>query len=286
MRAQTAAAALEADVERVVRLALDEDTATRDITTESVVASDARGVAEVIASAPGVVFGLSAVAATFRRLDPAVDVVTPVSDADPVEAGQVLARLTGSLRAILTGERTALNLLGHLSGIATLTREFVRLAGTAEVTDTRKTLPGLRTLQKAAVRAGGGVNHRMDLSAAVLVKDNHIAACASVSEATRRAVSSGLAVQVECESAGDVRQALEAGASSLLLDNRPADELEALVRLAREMRPGVFIEASGGVTLETVAAIVATGVDRVSVGALTHSAPALDVSLRLVRAGS
>jgi nicotinate-nucleotide pyrophosphorylase (carboxylating) len=202
-------------------------------------------------------------------------------DGDHVEAPAVVARLTGSERAILTAERVALNFLGRLSGIATLTRRYVdAVEGTgAAVLDTRKTTPGLRALEKAAVAAGGGRNHRFGLDDAVLIKDNHLRAAGSIAAAvTLVQAATGLPIEVECETLAQVGEALDAGVDAILLDNMTLEELRAAVALVEGR---ARLEASGGVTLETIRAIAETGVDEISVGALTHSAPSLDVSLEL-----
>ena len=252
-----------------------------DRTTIPVVDESVWAEAVVVVKERGVVCGLDALDATMWLLDERTEVVHERSDGDRVEAGTVAARVTGPARAVLVGERTALNLVGHLSGIATATRALVDRAQGVAILDTRKTLPGLRTLQRHAVRCGGGTNHRFGLSEGVLVKDNHIVVAGSVGEAVRRAKASGLPVQCEVESPDQLREAVGAGADGLLLDNRSPDELRALVELARSLRPDVMLEASGGITLSNVAEVAATGVDRISVGALTHSARALDVSLRI-----
>ena len=273
---------LDAAFERAVAVALDEDLGGGpDVTTMSVVPEDTWAEAVLVAKASGVVCGLAALHATFEALDPRVVVTGESSDGEAVEPDDVLARIHGPARAILTGERTALNLLSHLSGVATKVREFVALAPRTQITETRKTLPGLRTLQKYAVRCGGGSNHRFALWDGVLIKDNHIVAAGSLAEAVRRAkASTTLLVEVECTSRDEVDEALEAGADEILLDNRDVGELGALVTRIRERAPEVLIEASGNVALQNVANVASTGVDRISVGAFTHSAPALDVSLR------
>lgn len=277
-----------ADLGRVIGLALDEDLdeggLDADITTSPIVGDDVWGEAVVRAKAAGVVCGVEAIGDTFGRLDPNVVVTEAVEDGARVEPGSLIARVSGPVRPILVGERTALNLLGHLSGVATLASHFVEAAGDVEVVDTRKTMPGLRSLEKEAVRAGGGANHRAGLFDAVLVKDNHIVAAAGVGAAVRAVrAATDLAVQVECTDREEVDEALDAGATAVLLDNRDTRELKDLVGHIRQRGGEVMIEASGGITQETVSDVAATGVDRISVGALTHSAPALDVSLTLER---
>jgi len=268
-------------LERVVHAALAEDVGAGDVTTEATVAADAAGTAALLVKEPGVVCGLRAAEATFRALDPDVRFEAFATDGDAVEPPAIVARVHGSERAILTGERVALNFLGRLSGIATLTRRFVdAVEGTGtSVLDTRKTTPGLRALEKHAVACGGGRNHRFGLDDAVLVKDNHLRAAGSIRTAVERVRSAtDLPVEVECETLDDVREALDAGADAILLDNMTLAELRDSVALnAGRAR----LEASGGVTLDTIREIAETGVDEISVGALTHSAPSLDVSLEL-----
>jgi nicotinate-nucleotide pyrophosphorylase (carboxylating) len=270
----------------VVATALAEDLEERgDVTARATVDEEVRVTGVVASREAGTVAGLAVLPAVFDAVDRGVEVRLLVGDGTEVVAGDVVAELSGPGRSILTGERTALNLVSHLSGIATVTRAHVAaVAGTAAVVrDTRKTLPGLRALQKAAVAAGGGVNHRMSLSDGLLVKDNHVAAAGGVAAATRAALSGagGLSVQVEVDDLAELGEALAAGADSVLLDNfSPADLREAVQR-CRTLDRRVFVEASGGVTLETIAAIARTGVDAIAVGALTHSVRALDLGLDL-----
>jgi nicotinate-nucleotide pyrophosphorylase (carboxylating) len=269
------------EVERLVHAALAEDLGAGDRTSESVVDGAATATAAVLLKEPGVVCGLSVVAAVFRAVDPDVRLVARATDGDRIEDVPFeLARIEGNARALLAAERTALNLLGRLSGIATLTRRYVdAVAGTgAEILDTRKTTPGLRALEKHAVRCGGGRNHRSGLDDAVLIKDNHLRLAGSLAGAVERARQTGLAVEVECETLDQVREALDAGADAILLDNMAPPTLREAVSVVRGRAP---LEASGGVTLDTVRAIAETGVDFVSVGALTHSARSLDVSLEV-----
>jgi nicotinate-nucleotide pyrophosphorylase (carboxylating) len=269
------------DLERVVAAALAEDVGSGDVTTEATVAPDAVGTAVLVTRAPGVVAGLDAVEAVFRALDPDVRVERHAADGDALPGPAPVATVSGSLRALLTGERTALNLLGRLSGIATLTRSYVdAVAGTGvAILDTRKTTPGLRLLEKRAVASGGGRNHRFGLDDGVLVKDNHLAVAGSVATAVARLrAATELPIEVECDTLDQVEEALAAGADALLLDNMGLEDLRLAVALARGR---ARLEASGGVTLETVRAVAETGVDEISIGALTHSAPALDVSLEL-----
>jgi nicotinate-nucleotide pyrophosphorylase (carboxylating) len=271
----------EETVERVVAAALAEDVGEGDVTTDATVDADALGTATLVTRAPGVVAGLDVTEAVFRALDPAVGFEALVVDGAVLSEPAAVARVSGSLRAILTGERTALNFLGRLSGIATLTRRYVdAVAGTGvDILDTRKTTPGLRVLEKHAVAAGGGRNHRFSLDDSVLVKDNHLRAAGSVRAAVERLrATTDLPVEVECDTLEQVGEALAAGAEAILLDNMTLHGLRAAVAIAGGR---ARLEASGGVTLDTVRAIAETGVDEISIGALTHSAPSLDVSLEL-----
>jgi nicotinate-nucleotide pyrophosphorylase (carboxylating) len=261
-----------------VRAWLAEDVGAGDATTSSVVDEVAVCEARIVVKEPGVVCGLAAAAAVFDTLGARFEPLA--ADGDSVESGLV-ARVEGPARAVLTGERLALNLLGRLSGIATLTRRYVdAVDGTgATILDTRKTTPGLRELEKHAVRCGGGTNHRFGLYDGVLIKDNHLRVAGSIGEAVRRARATALPVEVECDTLDQVAEAVEAGADRILFDNMSPDELRAAVALVAGRAE---TEASGGVTLETVRAIAETGVDFISVGALTHSARALDVSLEVL----
>ena len=268
-------------LERVVYAALAEDVGAGDVTTEATVEADAVGTAEILLKEDGIVCGLDAAEAVFRALDADVRFETLVEDGTPVERMTVVAVVSGPLRAILTGERVALNFLGRLSGIGTLTRRYVdAVAGTGvAILDTRKTTPGLRLLEKHAVVCGGGKNHRFGLDDAVLVKDNHLAAAGSVRAAVERLRgATDLPVQVECDTLAQVSEALAARVDAILLDNMKPEELAAAVALARGQ---ARLEASGGVTLESIRAIAESGVDEISIGALTHSARSLDVSLEL-----
>ena len=275
----------DADTRELVARALLEDLGEGDVTAEAVVPEDASGHATITQKEPGVLFGLDVAAEVFRQTGAgeleAVAAEGEWRDLVPAE----VARIKGPARALLAAERTALNLLCHLSGVATLTARFVReVEGTgARVLDTRKTTPGLRALEKAAVAAGGGTNHRMGLYDAILIKENHAALSGGVGEAVRRAREArpDLPVEVECRDLDEVRQGAEAGAKRLLLDNMNPAELRTAVAAAREAGQAPELEASGGVTLATIGEIGATGVDYVSVGALTHSAPALDLSMIL-----
>ena len=268
-------------MERIVYAALAEDVGAGDVTTEATVEADALGTAEIILKEDGIVCGLAAAEAVFRALDPDVRFEALVEDGTPVERMTVVAVVSGPLRAILTGERVALNFLGRLSGIATLTRGYVdAVAGTnVAILDTRKTTPGLRLLEKHAVACGGGRNHRFGLDDAVLAKDNHLAAVGSVRAAVERLrAATDLPVEVECDTLAQVSEALTARVDAILLDNMTPDELVAAVTAVQGR---ARIEASGGVTFDNVRAIAETGVDEISIGALTHSARSLDVSLEL-----
>jgi nicotinate-nucleotide pyrophosphorylase (carboxylating) len=267
----------------VVRRALEEDDAWNDVTTRATVPREAKGRARLVTRQPCVVAGMDAFGATFTEFDPSVAVVILTPDGEQAGTGARIATVEGSLRSILTAERTALNFAQRLSGIATLTRAFVNASGAAEIRDTRKTTPGLRALEKAAVRAGGGTSHRGSLGEAILIKDNHIVAAGGVGTAVESARAGGVHVEVECDTLEQVQEALEAGADEILLDNMDLETLRKAAALVREH--GRRSEASGGVTLETVGAIAETGVDSISVGALTHSAPAVDLSLEIEQAG-
>ena len=263
----------------LVRRALEEDHAFDDITTNATVPADAKGTATLIAREACVVAGVDVFEATFHEMDPGLVIEAHVRDGETVSAGGAIATVSGRLSAILSAERTALNFVQRLSGVATVTRSFVDAAGGTEIRDTRKTTPGFRDLEKAAVRAGGGSNHRRDLGSAVLIKDNHIAAAGDLGAAVEKAKATGAHVEVECETLDQVRAALDTGADELLLDNMNVETLAQAVSMAKEK--GRTTEASGGVTLETVGKIAKTGVDSISVGALTHSARAVDLSLEV-----
>ncbi len=267
-------------VREVVARALAEDLGVFGDVTAGLVPEDATVAARIVARAEGVLAGRLAATEAFAAVDPAATVRWEAADGDRVRPAQVLARVGGPLRSVLTAERTALNLLGHLSGVATLTRRFVDAAGpAARIRDTRKTTPGLRALEKAAVRAGGGVNHRASLSDGVLLKDNHLAGV-TIADAVRLARRRWPSVpcQVECDTLDQLRVALDAGADLVLLDNMDPAEVAAAVTIVDGRVP---LEVSGGVTLDTVGAYAAAGADLISVGALTHSAPVLDVGLDL-----
>lgn len=267
-------------VEAKVREALTEDAADRDVTTEAVVPATLQASAHFIARSAGVLAGLPIAQEVFRQVDCSVRFEPVVQDGAFLSAHQILAQLEGPLASLLRAERTALNFVQQLSGVATLTRRFVDAAGSkAVVLDTRKTVPGLRALQRYAVRIGGGVNHRFDLASSVLVKDNHLAAAGSTRQAISLARLPSRPLQVEVESLEELEAALAEGVD-VVLDNMGVDQVAEAVRLAAGR---VVLEVSGGVSLATIGAYAATGVDRISVGALTHSAPALDVSMEVER---
>ncbi len=275
---------------RRIAEALAEDIGAGDWTTDWAVAADARARAEVQAkAAEGVIAGLAAFAEVYGQLG-GVAVQPRAEDGGRISSGDIVVELSGSARAILTGERTALNLLGRLSGIATLTRRFVDAVGGTgvRITDTRKTTPLWRELERRATRAGGAVNHRSGLDEMVLVKENHLACAGGIEEATRRiraANRAGLKVEVETTNLAEVEVALAAGVQRIMLDNMSLEQMREAVRLIRGISPRPEIEASGGITLSNVREVAETGVDLISVGALTHSAPALDLSLRIGSTG-
>jgi nicotinate-nucleotide pyrophosphorylase (carboxylating) len=269
------------DVNEFVRRVLAEDMGSGgDITSAATIAPVARFTAEMNCRQPIVVAGLEIAAAFFRSLDRQVRIEKLVNDGELVEAGTVLMRLEGDARAMLSAERSALNTLQHLSGIATLTRQYVdRIAGTgATLLDTRKTIPGLRLLDKYAARMGGAENHRMRLDDGLLIKDNHVAVAGGVAEAVRAAknANTGFAVQVEVDRIEQIEPALEAGADRLLLDNMAPPVLREAVAIVAGRVP---LEASGGVNLDTIREIAETGIDYISVGRITQSAPAVDIGL-------
>lgn len=269
------------DLQDFVGRVLAEDMGSRgDLTSAATIGPDAGLSAELACREPVTVAGLDLAAAFFRALDRQVRLDKAADDGQSVEAGTVLMRLEGNARAMLAAERSALNTLQHLSGIATLTRRYVdAIAGTgATLLDTRKTIPGLRLLEKYASRMGGAENHRMRLDDGILIKDNHVAVCGGVASAVRSAKAAQLdmPVQVEVDTLEQIAEALDAGADRLLLDNMPPDVLREAVRIVAGRVP---LEASGGVTLETIRAIAETGVDYISVGRITQSAPAVDIGL-------
>ena len=270
----------------LIDAALAEDVGPGDFTTLWTVPEERRAQARIVARSAGVIAGSEVAVEVFRRVDSSLEVSVEAPDGTAVEPGDVAMTVRGSARAILTAERTALNFLQRLSGVATVTRRYVRaVEGTgARVIDTRKTTPGMRALEKAAVVAGGGTNHRFGLHDMVMIKDNHVAAAGGIPaavEAVRRRNDRGLRVEVETTDLDEVRQALAAGVDRIMFDNMSVPQMREAVALVRAADPRPETEASGGITLETIGVYAATGVDFVSVGALTHSAPALDLSLQL-----
>ncbi|QOC23934.1 carboxylating nicotinate-nucleotide diphosphorylase [Wenzhouxiangella sp. AB-CW3] len=275
--------ALQQAVEQIVKQALAEDLGGRgDITSQATIPDSVRATFQLTARESGILAGQAAAHATFAQVDERMAVEWMMADGDGFDAGSVIARIQGPAGSILTAERTALNFLGRLSGVATLTRRYVdAVAGTgAAIAHTRKTTPGLRALELAAVMAGGGARHRFGLDDAILIKDNHVAVCGGVGEAVSRArryAGHMIRVAVEIDRLDQLDEAVAAGADSILLDNFTLDDLSAAVRRTRDT--AVVLEASGGVSLETVREIAQTGVDVISVGALTHSARCLDLGL-------
>jgi len=270
-------------LDSVVREALAEDVGAADITTLATVSAEAHAEAQIVAKAAGVIAGLPVAQRVFHHLDPSVEFRSVANEGAAVRSGETVARVFGRAHPILTGERVALNFLQHLSGIATRTARFVALVqGTrARITDTRKTVPGLRVLAKYAVRAGGGHNHRLGLYDAVLIKENHAAAAGGIGPAVTHARAYAphtMRIEVEVRDLREVDQALDAGADVLLLDNFTVEQIREAVE---KIGSRALTEASGGITEENVAAIAAAGVDVISVGALTHSVTALDLSLLL-----
>jgi len=271
-------------VQRLLDLTLEEDAGRGDVTSAALIDEGQEAEADIIAKERLVVCGLGIAEAVFTRFDWRTRMRARVADGDPVTPGTLVASVRGPAQAVLAGERVALNFMQHLSGIATLTQAFVAAAEGAKVrvVDTRKTTPGLRALEKYAVRVGGGYNHRADLSSGLLIKDNHIALVGSIREAIRRARANaphGLRIEVEVESQSDLEEALEAGADIILLDNFAARDIPEAVRRVREQSPRTLIEISGGVTLDRMRDLAKTGVDIISAGSITHSARAVDLSL-------
>jgi nicotinate-nucleotide pyrophosphorylase (carboxylating) len=268
-------------VMKLLHLALEEDIGTGDVTTDAVISSSAQGKAEIVAKAPLVLAGLSLAEAVFRELDPLVVFSPCHQDGDRLMPGDTVCRLSGRLRALLTGERTALNFLQRLSGIATHVRNHMTLLGDRPVrlVDTRKTIPGWRVLEKYAVRIGGAGNHRMSLSDGILIKDNHIAAAGGIKEAVeavRRSRSHLLRIEVEVSDIEEVEEALAAGTDVIMLDNM---SLEQIRQSAGMIKGKALIEVSGGVTRDQLTELVDAGVDIISSGALTHSAVSVDISM-------
>ncbi len=274
---------MDASLTQLITTALAEDLGPGDVTSEATIPRESVSVAVMLAKQDLVLAGLDFSRAVFHHLDPDIQFTSLVKDGDRIDAGTEIANLSGNTRALLAGERVALNLLQHLSGIATITAKYVeQVKGLkVQVLDTRKTIPGLRLLEKYAVRMGGGSNHRMGLYDGVLIKDNHIKASGSITKAVERArqhCQHLLKVEVETRTLDEVREALAAKADIIMLDNMRSDLMRDAVQL---IGGRAFIEASGNVTLETIRAIAETGVDSVSSGSLTHSAPAADISMKI-----
>lgn len=267
-------------INQLIRAALKEDIGKGDITSRLLIPGDRTAFAHIVAHSTGILAGINLCGRVFRTVNSRIQFEPLYQDSSRFRSGAVLALVSGPARAILTAERTALNFLCHLSGIATLTDKFVsRVKGTrAVILDTRKTTPGWRELEKYAVRCGGGKNHRLRLDKMVLIKDNHIALVGSVSEALNRSRSSRLPVEIEAKTIEQVREALAAGARRIMLDNMTVPQLKRAVKIVAGRAE---LEASGGVTLKNIRAIARTGVDYISVGSLTHSAPAADISLEI-----
>jgi nicotinate-nucleotide pyrophosphorylase (carboxylating) len=268
-------------LDTLVRSALEEDGAFNDLTTIATVVSERRARGTLVAREAGVICGVPLALNAFRLLDPKIAIRVDAEDGVRVEPGTSVLFVNGNARALLSGERVALNFLQRLSGIATLTAQYVAAVSNtgARILDTRKTTPGWRQLEKYAVRAGGGMNHRHDLASAVLIKDNHLAALdGDVTLAVRRAreLAPGVPLEVECDTLEQVNRALAAGADIIMLDNMSLDDMRQAVR---RVNKAATVEASGGVSLSTVRAVAETGVDWISIGALTHSAPAMDLAL-------
>jgi nicotinate-nucleotide pyrophosphorylase (carboxylating) len=270
----------------LIDAALAEDVGPGDFTTLWTVPAERQAEGRIVAKASGVVAGSEIAVEVFRRVDPSLQVTVDAADGTAVEPGDLAMTIRGSARSILTGERLALNFMQRLSGVATVTRRYVRaVEGTgARVIDTRKTTPGMRALEKAAVVAGGGANHRFGLHDMVMIKDNHIAAAGGITaavEAVRRQNDRALRVEVETTNLDEVREALAVGADRIMFDNMSVELMRQAVALVRSADPRPETEASGGITLDTIRGYAETGVDFVSAGALTHSAPSLDLSLQL-----
>ena len=278
---------ITSSVMAIVAGALEEDLGPGDVTTDALIPPDIRGLGSIVAKAPGIIAGVEVALEVFRQANPDVETRTLIADGSEVSPGVVVAEVEGSIAGILKGERVALNFLQRLSGIATATSMYVKAAqGTkARIVDTRKTVPGIRQLEKYAVRMGGGHNHRYNLADGILIKDNHIAALRArglglveIVSLARENSPHTLRVEIEVESIEEAREALEAGADVILLDNMSPEEMRQVVTMTDGRR---LLEASGGINLETVRAVAETGVDLISVGALTHSVMAMDISLDL-----
>jgi nicotinate-nucleotide pyrophosphorylase (carboxylating) len=268
----------------LIQLALDEDAVFNDLTAQATIPADAQGTARIVAKSAGVLSGISIAQAVFSAVDININCQWLKNDADQIAAGDCICEISGPLRTLLAAERTALNFLQHLSGIATATHAFVEAVQGSEcqIADTRKTTPGMRHMEKQAVVHGGGINHRMDLQSGMLIKENHIEACGSISDAVNACFNANHDVwtEVECETLDEVHEALHVCPDIILLDNMSL----ATVCKARAVIPkSILLEASGNITLNNVRDYALTGVDRIAIGAITHSAPALDLSMRVRR---
>lgn len=272
------------DIRTLIQAALDEDKVDQDLTCIATLKQDQSGKARITAKADGVISGIEVAHEVFLMVNKEIRAKWHKDDGDRVQAGELICELSGPMHALLAAERTALNFLQHLSGIATATRTYVdQIEGTnCHIADTRKTTPGFRRLEKAAVLHGGGINHRMDLASGMLIKENHIEACGSISDAIHACygLQADTWVEVECETLEQVQEAIAVCPDIILLDNMPP----AMVRIAREATPeSILLEASGNITLENARDYAETGVNRIAIGAITHSAPALDLSMRVTR---
>ncbi len=278
---------MDSRIKLLIQLALSEDIGLKDLTSEAVVEEKLRGKAIIIAKQPGVLAGLSVAKKVFQIINPPATFNALKQDGERIKKGDKVASVQGRVKSILLGERTALNFLQRLSGIATLTAKYVeKIKGTkTKILDTRKTTPGLRGLEKYAVRVGGGQNHRMGLFDMILIKENHIKAVGEIAEAIKRAKRRypRRIVEVEVRSLSQLKEAIECNPNWIMLDNLKISQMKRTVKLIRSLNPAIKIEASGGVNLKNVKRIAQTGVDFISVGALTHSAPALDMSLILLQ---
>lgn len=273
---------MDKNIRLIIEQALSEDIGPGDVTTEATIPADSTSIAVMLAKQDLVVAGLGVSREVFHHLDENITFTAPVKDGDRIKAGTEIAKLSGNTRALLSGERVALNLLQHMCGIATLTAKYVeKVSGTkAQILDTRKTLPGLRRLEKYAVSMGGGKNHRIGLYDMILIKDNHIKAAGSITKAVERARKKASQLKIEAETGNldEVREALDANVDIIMLDNMRPETMREAVSM---IKGRALVEASGNVTLETVRAIAETGVDFISSGSLTHSAPAADISMKI-----
>jgi len=278
---------IEAQIEEIIDRALAEDLGWGDITTEALISSDQQGIASIVAKEQGILAGIDVAKTVFRRVDPELKMAVLLEDGAKVDSGSIITKVEGKVASILKAERVALNFLQRFSGIASETNRYVEAVKglPVQITDTRKTTPGLRLLEKYAVRVGGGENHRMNLGDGILIKDNHLAALRSLGlnlkeiiAKARQNASQRLKVEVEARTVREALEAAEAGADIVMLDNMSLEDIRQAVKM---IRGRVLIEASGGVTLDKVRDVAKTGVDFISVGALTHSARALDISLKL-----